>query len=292
MLRSLVSIKGVSKKYGKYNALDSVSFNICEGEICGLVGENGTGKTTLIRIMTGLIKQTSGKIIRDQNVKVSCIVESPALYLNLTGFENLNYALKSSGIKGGKQRIKEILNLVGLTHVDKRKKAKDYSLGMRQRLAIGLAIIDTPDLLILDEPINGLDPVGIKELREVLLTLKNKMGITIMVSSHILSELDLVVDRYVIMHKGKVIKDINKEDLKQELKTDIVIETNLTEQVTTLLNDYHIQHKISQSSIVIDPEEYRISDLMILLGSKGIEIDSISNRTISFEDYYLSLIKV
>ena len=230
MSQPLIEVKNIHKRYAKHHALDNVSFNIYEGRICGLIGENGAGKTTLIRIISGLIKQDSGEIVGLKGCKLSSIVESPALHLNLSAYDNLHYQLLLCGENPSYEKIEKILNLVGLADVDPKKKAKDFSLGMRQRLAIGLAIIDSPKLLILDEPINGLDPKGIKDIRDILATLKNDFNITILISSHILSELDLIADDYVIMSKGKVIQEDSKLAILSSLAKKLSFQQQQTKQ--------------------------------------------------------------
>ncbi|MGT2754481.1 ATP-binding cassette domain-containing protein [Streptococcus ovis] len=210
---TLIRIENISKHYGKQAALDQVSFNIHRGEICGLVGQNGAGKTTLIRIISGLIQASEGQIDKSAALRIGAIIESPTLYPNMTAYDNLMYAAPQCHIENPKERVTEVLSLVGLAQVDKKKKVKDFSLGMRQRVAIALSLIDFPEFLILDEPINGLDPSGIKEMREIILNLRDTYSITVLISSHILTELELLADRFVIVHKGQVIRDISKEAL-------------------------------------------------------------------------------
>ena len=216
MSQPLIEVKNIHKRYAKYHALDNVSFNIYEGRICGLIGENGAGKTTLIRIISGLIKQDSGEIVGLKGCKLSSIVEAPALHLNLSAYDNLHYQLLLCGENPSHEKIEEVLNLVGLADVDSKKKAKDFSLGMRQRLAIGLAIIDSPKLLILDEPINGLDPVGIQEIRNLLQLLSKEHGITILISSHILSEISQIADKIGVIKNGSMIEQVYMKELMKE----------------------------------------------------------------------------
>ena len=202
-MSKLLSIQGLTKKYDQQIAVNNVSFDIKKGEICGLVGENGAGKTTLLRMLSGLISPSSGNITKTKGYHM-------ALQLNLPN---------------RKEVIRQTLQIVGLSDVNSKKKAKDFSLGMRQRLAIALAILDKPDFLILDEPINGLDPVGIKEIRAIILKLREQFGMTILISSHILSELEMVVDRYIIMHNGSIVKELKKESLQKQLEKQIYIRT-------------------------------------------------------------------
>ena len=291
MSQPLIEVKNIHKRYAKHHALDNVSFNIYEGRICGLIGENGTGKTTLIRIISGLIKQDSGEIIGLKGCKLSSIVESPALHLNLSAYDNLHYQLLLCGENPSHEKIEEVLNLVGLADVDPKKKAKDFSLGMRQRLAIGLAIIDSPKLLILDEPINGLDPKGIKDIRDILATLKNDFNITILISSHILSELDLIADDYVIMSKGKVIQEDSKLAILSSLAKKIIVSTATNQTAIEILTANDCQCTLLPDKIEVNHTSLTINQMIDLLRENQIEIFEIYKEQVSFEEYYFNLVE-
>lgn len=291
MSQPLIEVKNIHKRYAKHNALDNVSFNIYEGRICGLIGENGAGKTTLIRIISGLIKQDSGEIVGLKGCKLSSIVESPALHLNLSAYDNLHYQLLLCGENPSYEKIEKILNLVGLADVDPKKKAKDFSLGMRQRLAIGLAIIDSPKLLILDEPINGLDPKGIKDIRDILATLKNDFNITILISSHILSELDLIADDYVIMSKGKVIQEDSKLAILSSLAKKIIVSTATNQTAIDILTANDCQCTLLPDKIEVNHTSLTINQMIDLLRENQIEIFEIYKEQVSFEEYYFNLVE-
>ena len=291
MSQPLIEVKNIHKRYAKHHALDNVSFNIYEGRICGLIGENGAGKTTLIRIISGLIKQDSGEIIGLKGCKLSSIVESPALHLNLSAYDNLHYQLLLCGENPSHEKIEEVLNLVGLADVDPKKKAKDFSLGMRQRLAIGLAIIDSPKLLILDEPINGLDPKGIKDIRDILATLKNDFNITILISSHILSELDLIADDYVIMSKGKVIQEDSKLAILSSLANKIIVSTATNQTAIEILTANDCQCTLLPDKIEVNHTSLTINQMIDLLRENQIEIFEIYKEQVSFEEYYFNLVE-
>ena len=193
----------ITKKYRNTLALNQVSMSVMQGDIYGFIGENGAGKTTMIRLLTGLAEPTTGKIalfgesnkkLAKQRERIGCIIESPSLYLDMTAYENLEVQRLQRGIPG-KGCIDNALALVGLKDTGK-KKAKDFSLGMRQRLALAIALLGNPEFLVLDEPINGLDPTGIIELRNLLKRLNKERGITILISSHILTELHQLANRY------------------------------------------------------------------------------------------------
>ena len=291
MSQPLIEVKNIHKRYAKHNALDNVSFNIYEGRICGLIGENGAGKTTLIRIISGLIKQDSGEIVGLKGCKLSSIVESPALHLNLSAYDNLHYQLLLCGENSSHEKIEKVLNLVGLADVDPKKKAKDFSLGMRQRLAIGLAIIDSPKLLILDEPINGLDPKGIKDIRDILATLKNDFNITILISSHILSELDLIADDYVIMSKGKVIQEDSKLAILSSLAKKNIVSTATNQTAIEILTANNCDCTLLPDKIEVNHTSLTINQMIDLLRENQIEIFEIYKEQVSFEEYYFNLVE-
>ncbi|HEL1648276.1 TPA: ATP-binding cassette domain-containing protein [Streptococcus suis] len=290
MGNTLLNVTAVSKTYGKQKVLDNISFDINCGEICGLVGENGAGKTTLIRILAGLISSNSGEISGLESRAVSCIVESPALYPHLSAGDNLRVQMIGLGIGTDKDKVKNLLRMVGLEGVDPKKKVTDFSLGMKQRLAIALAICDWPKLLILDEPINGLDPVGIKEIREILLLLKNEYRMTILVSSHILSELDLVVDKYIIMSRGKVLQIIQKDALQNLLQTKRIVRVDREREALDVLLSEGIEAVVTDEGIELSDIGKSTSWIIDCLRKKDIQIEEIIKFQLSFESYYLSLI--
>ncbi|HFU4462842.1 TPA: ATP-binding cassette domain-containing protein [Streptococcus suis] len=289
-MSSLLYTQQLSKQYGKQKAVHQVSLTINKGEICGLVGENGAGKTTLLRMLSGLISQTSGTITSSKYCRMGALIESPALQPNLSAIDNLRYMALQLNLKQADEKILETLAIVGLEDVDPKKKSKDFSLGMRQRLAIALAILDRPDFLILDEPINGLDPVGIKEMRSIILNLRNQYGMTILISSHILSELEMVVDRYIIMHKGLIVKEFSKQELEQTLEEQLYLQTNNHPKTFTILEEQGIAYKIDKDYISLSSDT-NVMSLIHLLINHEIEIKEIFKQQISFEDYYLTLIQ-
>ncbi|HEL1768352.1 TPA: ATP-binding cassette domain-containing protein [Streptococcus suis] len=289
-MSSLLSTQELSKQYGKQKAVHQVSLTINKGEICGLVGENGAGKTTLLRMLSGLISQTSGTITSSKDCRIGALIESPALQPNLSAIDNLRYMALQLNLKQADEKILETLAIVGLEDIDPKKKSKDFSLGMRQRLAIALAILDDPDFLILDEPINGLDPVGIKEMRSIILNLRNQYGMTILISSHILSELEMVVDRYIIMHKGLIVKEFSKQELEQTLEEQLYLQTNNHPKTFTILEEQGIAYKIDKDYISLSSDT-NVMSLIHLLINHEIEVKEIFKQQMSFEDYYLTLLQ-
>lgn len=220
-MNDLIEVTNVSKILSRRRVLDAVSFNVPRQSITGFIGPNGAGKTTLIRILTGLISYQG--IVKLNGISVSnktealrdvgAMVEAPVFSLYMTGYQNL-YALSmlddTMNKQQRKERIKEVLELVGLSGREHHK-VKGYSLGMKQRLGIAQALLNHPDLLILDEPTNGLDPMGIKEIRDIILKLNRDQGVTIFVSSHLLGELEKICDHYIIIQEGKIVKQGSKE---------------------------------------------------------------------------------
>lgn len=286
-----IRLETISKYYGKQAALDQVSFSIKKGEICGLVGQNGAGKTTLIRIISGLIKASKGQVLKSEQIRMGAIIESPTLYPNMSAHDNLMYAALQCQITQPAERVDQVLRLVGLGQVDKKKKVKNFSLGMRQRMAIALSLIDFPEFLILDEPINGLDPSGIKEMREIILNLRDNYGITVLISSHILTELELLADRFVIIHKGQVIRDISKEDLQREVKDKLILSVDEPHLIEDILKARKLTYSIDEQTHLLEIESnITVHDLLSEIMSTEAKVQAIYRRNLSLEDYYLNLL--
>ena len=217
----ILSAEHISKEYGGTTVLRDVSMNIKRGEIYGLIGQNGSGKTTLLRILTGLINVHGGSVAArnpdGSQCKVSAVINSPSLFLNMSAYQNMKEQALLEGTNDGAS-IEKTLKTVGLFGGGK-KPVKYFSLGMTQRLRLALALIENPDILVLDEPTNGLDPNGISDLRELLIKLNRSLGITIIISSHILSELEQTATRIGILHDGAIIKELSTQDAFQNGET-------------------------------------------------------------------------
>lgn len=231
----------LTKKYGKQAAVDKVSLTIEKGDIYGLIGKNGAGKTTLMKIVCGLIYQDEGgiKLFESSDIKkgrrrIGCIIEQPALYPDMTAQQNLIYYKKLLGIPDN--NVNDILNLVGLQNTDK-KKTKNFSLGMKQRLSIAIALLGNPDFLILDEPINGLDPSGIREVRELILKLNFENKITILISSHILGELTKIATKYGVIDRGVLVDEFKAAELEQRCKKCLSIEIDNLEKAAYIIKN-------------------------------------------------------
>jgi len=296
----VLQVNNLSKQFGSFNAVDDLSFSVSQGEVYGFLGQNGAGKSTTIRMLLSLIKPTAGRInifgfsIDQQRERilerVGAVVEKPDLYRYLTGYENLNLFAKLSGKKISKQDVMRCLGIVGL-----EKRAHDhvrvYSQGMKQRLGIAVALVHDPSLIILDEPTNGLDPQGIADIRNLILTLSKDQNKTVLVSSHLLSEIEQVADRMLIIDKGKKVVEgnvkelLNPEQVQLEIiTTDMlharkVIEESGWASGLTSINDQRILLQTTASSI---PE------LTTYLVQKNVGV--LSLRAVnSLEAYFLSL---
>ena len=221
-MKYYLETKQLTKKYGSFEAVKDMSIHIKKGDIYGLIGPNGAGKTTLMKMLVGFAEPTSGLILAEDNNnfinKVGCLIESPGIYDNLNAFDNMKLKALAKG-PYDKKEIEEILEFVGLSDVPKKKAGK-FSLGMKQRLGIAMALIGDPELLILDEPINGLDPQGIIEIRELIKKLNTEKNMTIMISSHILSELQKVAGVFGIISKGQLVMEVSADELKNKYAGD------------------------------------------------------------------------
>lgn len=290
----------LSKRYKNFTALDNVSMTVYRGDVYGLIGRNGAGKTTAMKIITGLADKSggefeifgkSGKAAEKEKRRIGCLIENPAFFGGLTAYQNLKYYALQKGITDMSQ-IDSALELVNLTDV-KKKKYKKFSLGMKQRLGIAFALLDDPDLIILDEPINGLDPIGISELRETFHRLNTECGITFIISSHILSELYLTANRFLILDHGRVLKQLTKDELDLECMRCIAVKTRDTHNAAVV-----IESKLGVTNYkVVSSEEIRIyqenADPELLnktLFENNIPVSSIYETGVSLEDYYKSLV--
>ncbi|MEG1483617.1 ABC transporter ATP-binding protein [Clostridium sp.] len=238
----VLQTNNLTKQYKNQKSLNNVNINIKKGDIYGLIGKNGAGKTTLMKIVCGLIHSSCGdiKLFESTNLdgnrkRIGCVIEQTALYPSMTARENLIYYNKLLGISEY-SNVDRLLNLVGLSNTDK-KKTKNFSLGMKQRLSIAISLIGNPDFLILDEPINGLDPSGIIEIRELLLKLNSERDITILISSHILGELTKVTTKYGIIKDGKLIDEFASKDLETRCQRYISLEVNDTNKAAYVIKN-------------------------------------------------------
>lgn len=287
----VLKTEGLFKKYGNYFAVNNVSMTINEGDIYGFVGENGAGKTTFIRLVSSLIKPNGGTftLFEGKNYNIGAVVETPSLYLYMTALENLMAQGKMLG-KTDVNRHRELLRLVKLEYlIDSKKKAKDFSLGMKQRLGIAMALLADPKFLLLDEPMNGLDPEGVVLMRNLIKTL-SEHGITFLISSHMLGELSKVATRYGFIHQGQLIKEITQEELRKSVTSYTIVRLN-DEDIDKALKIFkkaNYEHKQENKDILV--YEKTLQDIVLLLSKNNIEIKDIQQEMQTIENYYLNLI--
>ncbi|CEH33615.1 ATP-binding cassette domain-containing protein [Romboutsia lituseburensis] len=302
-MKEVIKTYKLSKSYKNCNALIDVNINVNQGDIYGLVGNNGAGKTTLLKILTGqsqlsrgsfeLFSKSSEKDLNLVRKRTGVIIETPSFYPKLTVFKNMEYYRLQRGIPG-KEKIDKVLKEVGLYEA-KKKKFEDLSLGMKQRLGLALAMMNEPDLLILDEPINGLDPSGIIEIRNLLLKLNKEKNITILISSHILTELSNIATCYGFLNKGRLVEELSAKDLEKKCQSFLEVKVTNSKKLAALLEQnlgYKEFKVISEDVIQVfdinrSPEE--ISELAI---SNKIGLMALDEKSIDLESYYMSLMGV
>ena len=295
----IIETKDITKKYGKYQVLNKLSVHVKENSIYGLIGKNGAGKTTLIRIICGLQDPTNGtyfinkidnkaKDISLVRKKIGAIIERPSIYEEMNAKDNIICQMKLVGLTNY-QDVSKILDVVGLSNVG-NKKVRYYSLGMKQRLGIALALVNNPNILILDEPINGLDPEGIIEIRELILKLNKEKHITILISSHYLDELSKVATHYGFIDKGRIIEEISSEELNKKLTSFIELKVNNLKSFTNYFKNNNIPYEIKDNNIINIYKDYNIQKFITELTNNNLEIESITKKNESLEEYYINLI--
>jgi ABC-2 type transport system ATP-binding protein len=288
----------LSKHYGKFKALNGLSMNVPKGSIYGFVGKNGAGKTTLIRVICGLQEPSSGdytlygrknsdrQIVKSRR-RMGAVVETPSIYLDMTAEENLKQQYRIIGLPSF-DGIAELLKLVGLENTGK-KKAKTFSLGMRQRLGIAIALAGDPDFLVLDEPVNGLDPQGIIEIRELILKLNREHQITVLISSHILDELSKLATDYGFIDNGCIVKEISAEELDAACRKCVRMEVTNAKTLARLLDEMNIEYQILSDTQADVFAKINVSKMAAMLQKENCEIISMQEHDESLESYYVSL---
>lgn len=301
MREVILSTKNLTKKYNKSPVLINVNLELKQGEIYGLVGKNGAGKTTLLRLLSGQAFATEGSVslfgttseaeLNKERKRIGSIIEAPSFFANMTAEQNLEYYRIQRGIPG-KACVSEALTEVGLAGAGK-KKYKSFSLGMKQRLGLALALMNQPEILLLDEPINGLDPFGIVEIRNLLLKLNHEKNITILISSHILTELSNLVTYYGFIDKGVMVKQLSHEELSKECNRYLDLRVDQIDKMIALL-----ETKLHCSSYKVTPDhaihifDYpeqtsKVSELAV---ANGVGLNSISIKEINLENYFIQLV--
>ncbi len=298
-MKSILKIDGLSKKYGSFKALDNINLEVYERDIYGLIGQNGAGKTTLLKIIMGLSEKSEGnlsilnsknegEILKNRKKIGFYIGQSFFPYLNAK--ENIEYYRKLKGLKN-KKETDRVLEIVGLKGVKKPFKA--YSMGMKQRLGIATAMLGNPEIIVLDEPINGLDPQGIVDIRNIILLLNKECNTTLIVSSHILKELDLVANRFGIIDHGKLVKEISYEELHDKTSSSIMLKVDdLNKSIKILSEKFGITNikLIDENRIEINEKLENTNLINKTLIENSIEVYEIYKEESTLEDYYFSLI--
>lgn len=295
----VLKTEGLSKQYGRFKALDHLSMRIPRGAIYGLVGKNGAGKTTLIRLICGLQKPTKGTYsiygkkhdepgISKARRRMGAVVETPSIYQDMTARENIRQQYMILG-RPSYDGVDELLELVGLSDTGK-KKAKNFSLGMRQRLGIAVALAGNPDFLVLDEPVNGLDPEGIIEIRELILKLNREKQITVLISSHILDELSRLATCYGFIDQGRMVKEISAEKLEEICRKCIQVEVTDTRKLSKVLERMGLKYTVLSEREGQIYGKVSVTKLAMALTEENCEILSMKERDESLESYYIRLI--
>ena len=295
----VLTTENLGKRYRHFKALSGLTMHVPKGAIYGFVGRNGAGKTTLIRLVCGLQEPTSGsftlygvknteKAIVKSRRRMGAVVETPAIYLDMTAEENLRQQYRVLGLPSF-EGIPELLQLVGL-HNTGKKKAGNFSLGMKQRLGIAVALAGDPDFLILDEPINGLDPQGIIETRELILRLNRERQITVLISSHILDELSRLATHYGIIDSGRMVKELSAEELENACRKCMRMEVTKVTALARVLDGMGIDYKVLSETKADVYAKINISQLTLALAKESCEVLSIEEKDESLESYFVSLV--
>ena len=297
-MKYLLTTNSLTKQYGRHKAVNAVNIHIRQGDIYGLIGRNGAGKTTIMKMISGLAAPTkgdfslfgkTGKDAYEYMSRIGTLIEAPGIYPNMSAAENLKLKCLAMGVRK-KGTIQELLELVGLEKTGK-KKVKNFSLGMKQRLGIALALVGDTDLVILDEPINGLDPQGIVEIRETLQMLNKEKNITFIISSHNLEELSKMATNYGIIHDGVLLQEMTREELLAKGSEHIELKTDDTRKACTILETMGIeQYKVVDAGTIQIFERLNDGgDITMKLAENGVKTMGITVKNETLEDYYLNL---
>jgi ABC-2 type transport system ATP-binding protein len=298
-MEQVLATDNLTKKYRSFKALDGLSMHVEKGAIYGFIGRNGAGKTTLIRTICGLQNPSSGDYTlfgmrrKDKGMALSrrrmgAIVETPSVYQGMTAWENIKEQLLVLG-RPSFEGIGELLSLVGLSDTG-NKKAKNFSLGMRQRLGIAVALAGDPDFLVLDEPVNGLDPQGMVEMRELILKLNRERQITVLISSHILDELSRLATHYGFIDRGRIIKEISARDLEAACRKSSHLVVSDTKGLARALDNLQIEYTISSANEADAYGEFSLTQLTMALAKEECVLFKATERDESLESYYINLI--
>ena len=294
MSEYIIETKDLSKSFGNKLACNNVNMHVKRGDIYGFIGRNGAGKTTAMKLILGLIKPNNGEVylfgnkddLNESRKKIGSLIETPALYKNASAIENMRrYAILFGG---SEEEILNLLDLVGLSNTGK-KKAGQFSLGMKQRLGIAIALLGNPEILILDEPVNGLDPAGIKEIRDTILKLNKEKGVTFLISSHLLDELAKITTTYGIIADGKLVEEIDAKELMMKCENNITIHVSDVDKALHVLKDNNLlgRYTRNDNSIVLFEHLDQVKLINSTLVKNDIDITEITPSYNGFEDYFI-----
>ncbi|MCR5601111.1 MAG: ABC transporter ATP-binding protein [Ruminococcus sp.] len=295
----VLKTNGLCRYYKSFKALDGLTLNVPKGSIYGLVGRNGAGKTTFFRVICGLQEPTSGdyeiygiknndKAIKKSRRRMGAVIETPSIYLDMTAEKNLEYQCRMLGLPDMKC-VDKLLKLVGLENTGK-KRVKNFSLGMKQRLGIAISLVGEPDFLILDEPINGLDPQGIVEVRELILKLNREKEITVIISSHILDELAKLATHYGFVDNGRIVREMSAEELERSCRKCINMEVTDTKALAKVLDGMGVEYKILSENTADVYAKLNFSQLSKALDNENCEVISMTEHDESLESFFISLV--
>ena len=290
----MIVLNKIIKNFNKKPVLNNIDMNIYNNEIIGLIGKNGAGKTTLIKMISGLIKPDSGYVKSKHGTTISCLLDDGGIIPELSAYENLK--LKALRLNISNYEIKKVMNLLDINEYG-NKKVKDFSLGMRRRTAIAVCLINKPKLLLLDEPINGLDPQGIKDVRNIIEEIHKESGISILISSHNLDQLAKVATRYIFMNQGKIIENINKNDLNKKLNNKLIIKVDAKsiKQAKLVMNKYFSScSKFIEEyndGIAYSIDKNLNNNVILTLIKNKIPITEIFNDDTTLEEYFLRIVE-
>ena len=296
--KPVLEVLGLKKRIGLKTIVEDISFDMHEGEIIGLLGPNGSGKTTIMRMLVGLTKTTKGEVYCFEKPlglgkvkmlkEVGAMIETPEFYNYMSGWSNLKQMARVCGKKVSRARMKELVEFVGLSKVI-RKKVKTYSLGMRQRLGLAQALLNDPKILILDEPVNGLDPQGVQDFRNKLKEIA-ATGVSILISSHLLDEIEKVSDRVIVIEKGRIIADDKLDNLVADETIKTLISTYDVEKAEVLVRELGIRYELTKEGFIFENiSREDKARLITYLVTNNVELDSIRELTTSLEDRFLQI---
>lgn len=289
----VIETRNLTKKFPNKLAVDKVNIHVQKGDIYGFIGRNGAGKTTAMKIMLGILEPTDGEVLLfnskkllQERKRVGSLIEAPGIYKNCTAYENMKRFSILAG--GSDEDIKNILNFVGLGDVGNRK-AGNFSLGMKQRLGIAIALLGNPELLVLDEPINGLDPAGIKEIRDLIIRLNQEKGVTFIISSHLLDELGKIATRYGIINNGELVDEVSAEELMNRCRKNLVVRVGNVTKAKQILSKNNLLNNYSESddTLTLYDEFEDSSKINEMLVTGGVIVHELTYNNNAFEDYFI-----